>query len=610
MIVILAILIGAIGFSAVGWGLTILLILKLRCPERLERITVAAALGTAWLSFSVFALAASGLLHRPILVALVLVGVGLGGWRFRASSIRTRILPTTPTPQNLLIGVLFICVVANFIGGLAPISFIDALTYHVFEAREFLRAGRLIELKHTWQSYQPMSVEMLYTLALGLFDDRLVPLVDWALGVLALFSTLILGRRLGGPLVGLLAAAIFYCTAMVAWESTSCFIELGIAAGGAMSLLALLRWRDTDEWAWLVVAAIAAGFAAACKLTAAQMPLDLSLAILYLTRKAGRSFRRTLLSAAAFASIALVLVLPWYVRSYLLTGNPFYPFLPSIFGTNPSIADIQVILASYGVGKSTWDLLLSPWLLVSEGVRSENGQFLNPLPFLLGPVILWRTYRDRERLTILGFCVLWFIFWLKTAQVARYLVPIQPFATVLAADAAVFLATSSRLRRQLSITCCALFVAFSTATVILYDAQFLQVVLGIETREVYLTRTSWFYALYRDVDHELESHPRERAYVLTDEGPTYYLQAAHNRLRNTDFTRPSEELWAAIVAGHYTHVLIHNSPASDAALARLAPRLVRVWRKNYELPVSRSFGGTTPAFSTLWRVRPTADSPP
>jgi hypothetical protein len=610
MSVLLATLIGALGFSAVGWGLTILHALKLKCPERLERITVAAALGTAWLSFSVFVLAATGVLHRPNLVALVLVGVGLGGWRLRLSSAPARILLASSAPRNLLVVVLSICVVANFIGGLAPISFIDALTYHVFEAREFLRAGRLIELKHTWQSYQPMSVEMLYTVALGLFDDRLVPLVDWALGVLALFSTLALGRRLGGPLVGLLAAAIFYCTAMVAWESTSCFIELGIAAGGAVSLLALLRWNDTDERAWLVVAGLAAGFAAACKLTAAQMPLYLSLAILYLSRKSGHSFLRTLFSAAVFALIALAFVLPWYVRSYLLTGNPFYPFLPSIFGANPSIADIQVILASYGVGKSTWDLLLSPWLLVSQGVRSENGQFLNPLPFLLAPVIVWRAYQERERRTILGFCVLWFLFWLKTAQIARYLVPIQPFAAVLAADAAVFLASSSRLRRRLSITCCGLFVGFSTLTVVLYDTQFLRVVLGVETREAYLTRTSWFYALYRDVDHELDNHPTQRAYVLTDEGPTYYLQTAHNRLRNTDFAQPSAQLWATIVAGHFSHVLIHNNPASDAALARLAPRLVRVWKKHYELPVSRSFGGTTPAFSTFWRVSSAPDAPP
>jgi len=610
MSMILAIVIGALGFSAVGWGLTILHALKLKCPERLERITVAAALGTGWLSFSVFVMAATGVLHRPILVILVLIGVGLGGWRFRLSSTPTQIVLGNSTPRNLLVGALVICVVANFIGGLAPISFIDALMYHVFEAREYLRAGRLIELKHTWQSYQPISVEMLYTLALGIFDDRLVPLVDWALGVLALFATLALGRRLAGPQVGLLAAAAFYCTAMVAWESTSCFIELGIAAGGAISLLALLRWNDTDEWAWLVVAGLAAGFAAGCKLTAAQMPLYLSLAILYLSRDSGHSLRRTLISAAAFASISLALVLPWYIRSYLLTGNPFYPFLPSIFGANPSIADIQVILGSYGMGKSTWDLLLSPWLLVSEGARSENGQFLNPLPFLLAPVIVWRAYQERERRTILGFCVLWFLFWLKTAQVARYLVPIQPFATVLAADAAMFLASSSRLRRRLSITCCALFVGFSTLTVVLYNAHFLRVVVGLETREAYLTRTSWFYELYRDVDHELENYPTTRAYVLTDEGPTYYLQTAHNRLRNTDFAQPPADLWAAIVTGQYTHVLIHNNPASDAALARLAPRLIRVWKKHYELPVSRSFGGTTPAFSTFWKVNSTPDSPP
>jgi hypothetical protein len=609
MSMILVICTGAIMLSALGWGRAILSLLKLRCPDRLAHNTMGAALGTAWLSLSVFLLAVSGGLQRPILVALVLVGVGLGVWRLRLSIPSGLFVPGS-TARNVLIGVLLICVISNFIGGLAPISFIDALTYHVFEVREYLRAGRLVELRHTWQSYQPISVEMLYTLAMGVLDDRLVPLTDWALGVLSLFATLALGRRLAGPLGGLLAAAAFYCTAMVAWESTSCFIELGIAAGGASSLYAILVWNDTDEWPWLVVAGVMAGFSASCKLNAAQMPLYLTLAIVYLSGRSRRSFRRTVASALGFAGIALAMVIPWYFRSYLLTGNPVYPFLPSIFGANPSNDEIQQILASYGKGKSAWDLLLSPWFLLSQGGLSENGQFLNPIPFLLAPVILWRAYQSRERRIIFGVCVLWFLVWLKTAQVARYLVPIQTFAAVLAADAAMQLARSNQLRRRLAIFCCGLFIAFSALTVVLYDAQFLRVVLGLETRDAYLTRTSWFYALYQDVDNELKNGPTKSPYVLTDEGPTYYLQTAHNRLRNSDFFQPPDALWAAIRDGHYTHIMVHNSPEANAALARLAPHIVRLWQKQYELPVSRAYGGTLPAFATFWRVSPVPNSTP
>jgi hypothetical protein len=509
------------------------------------------------------------------------------------------------------VATIAICVVANFIGALAPISFIDALTYHVYESREFLRAGRLVELKHTWQSYQPMSVEMLYTLAMGLLDDRLVPVIDWALGVLTLFATLTLGRRFSGPVGGLIATATFYCTAMVGWESTSCFIELGIAAGAAVALHAILRWNDTNDWAWLLVAGLMAGFAASCKLTAAQLPVYLALALLYLSLTAQRGLGRSLVAAGCFGLTALAMVVPWYVRSFFLTRNPFYPFLPSIFGGNPSSHGIQQIMASYGRGTSTLDLVLAPWFLVSQGGLSENGQFLNPLPFLFAPVILWRVRQNREARAVLAVCVLWFLLWLKTAQIARYLVPIQPLAAILVSDAALFMFASSAVRRRLATVCCALFVGFSSLTAILYDSQFLRVVLGLESREAYLSRSSWFYPLYKDVEKELggDAHPGPSSvYVLTDEGPTYYLSVPHNRLRNTDFALGPEYVWGVLKAGHYTHVLIHNNRDTDALLAGLSPRVVRLWKRLYELPVSRTFGGTLPASATLWKVVP--DAPP
>lgn len=610
MTLVLASLVVAIACSAFGWGLTIVTPLRLRFEDRLEQLTVTSALGTTVLSFAVFLLSLIGALGRPYLFALVAVGIGIALLGLRRNAVLPR--GASPFPRtlarNLLMAGLGICVVANFAGALAPISFIDALTYHVYEAREYLRAGRLIELKHTWQSYQPISVEMLYTLAMGLLDDRLIPLVDWALGILTLFATLTLGRRFAGPLGGLIAAATFYCTAMVAWESTSCFIELGIAAGGTIALHAILRWTDTDDWSWLVVAGLAAGFAATCKLTAAQLPVYLALALFYLSLVAHRGWGKSLKAVAAFGAIVLAMVVPWYVRSYVLTGNPVYPFLPSVFGANPSNHEIQQILASYGKGRSTLDLVLSPWFLVSQGGLSENGQFLNPLPFLFAPIIFLRARQSREARAVLGVGLLWFCLWLKTAQIARYLIPIQPFAAVLVGDATVFLLASNLLRRRLAISCCIVFIGFSGLTAVLYDSQFVRVVLGFESREAYLARTSWFFDLYQDVARELRG-VKPAPYLLTDEGPTYYLDLPHNRLRNADFANGPEGVWAIIQAGRYTHVLVHNNRDIDAVLRRLSPRVVLLWKRQYDLPVSRTFGGTLPAAATLWRVDPEAPAP-
>lgn len=603
MIVLPALTMAALAASACGWGLGVTLLLKVSWQDRLEQLCVSTGLGTLLLAFSMFALSLAGHLQRPLLVVLIAGGVVVLALRLRSVVPRGESSPRA-WPARLLVFALGACAIANFVGALAPISFIDAMLYHVYEAREFLRAGRLIELRHTWQSYQPISVEMLYTLGLGLLDDRMPPLIDWGLGVLALFSALLLGRRIAGPLGGLIGAATFYCTAMVAWESTSCFVELGIAVGATLATFALLRWNETEERPWLIVAGLMAGFAATCKLTAAQLPVYLTLVLLHLSVVRRRSLRRSLAAAAIFAGISLSLVAPWYLRSYLLTGNPIYPFLPSVFGANPTAHEIQQILAFYGSGKTPLDLLLAPWHLVSRGSLSENGQFLNPLPFLFAPIILWRARKEGPLRSLLIVCVLWFLLWLKTAQIARYLVPVQAIACALVGDAAVFMLSSSALRRRIAAFSCAVFIGFSALTAGFYDSQFLRVVFGVESREAYLARTSWYYTLYQELGREL---PRD-AYLLTDESPTYYLPLRHDRLRSVDFLGGADHLRALIREHPYTHILVHNGAEIDEVLLGLKPMVERLWRRHYQLVSSRSFGGTIPTSATLYRIAPAPGS--
>jgi Dolichyl-phosphate-mannose-protein mannosyltransferase len=592
-----AVWIVALALSAFGWGLGIVSLLKLRCQDRLEQVCVSTTLGVSLLAYSVFALSMAGFLRAPLLFGVV----GCGA--FIVVLCLRQIIPRGPAfakslPSKLLMGALLVCMIANFIGALAPISFIDALAYHVYESREFVRAGRLIELRHTWQSYQPISVEMLYTLGIGLLDDRLPPLIDWALGVLTLASTLLLARRVAGRVAGLIAAAAFYCTAMVAWESTSCFVELGIAAGATLSMHALLRWDETEQLPWLVVAGLAAGFAATCKLTAAQLPVYMGIVLLYLSFARRRSLRRSLGAVGLFGALSLALVVPWYLRSFALTGNPVYPFLPSIFGANGTNHEVQQILAFYGKGKSALDILLAPWYLVSEGGVAENGQFLNPLPFLFAPIVLWRAWKGREQRGLLLLCVLWFLLWLKTAQIARYLVPIQPIACALVADSAVFMLSDNLVRKRLAAAACAVFIGFSGLTAVLYDLQFFKVVFGAESRDEYLTRTSWFFPLYQELGRELPPD----ANVLTDESPTYYLRVRHERMRNAEFLSGKAHLLSLLRTHHYTHILIHNNADIDEALLTVAPFIKRLWRRHYELPSSRTFGGTIPTSATLYHI--------
>jgi len=270
------------------------------------------------------------------------------------------------------------------------------------------------------------------------------------------------------------------------------------------------------------------------------VPIAVAVLLSFVLSPLVRAFQRMKVprSIAVLSAVSLALVAPWYLRAWLWTGNPVYPFLPSLFGANNTNGEVQQILAIYGSGRGPGDLLMAPWRLVSHGDRFESGESLNPLPFLLAPVILWRARRPGERQGLLLVAACWFVAWLNTAQIARYLVPIQPIAAALVADALVVLLGSTAFRRRLAVAACVLFAAFGTLATLLYDAQFVPVVMGRETEQAYLGRTSWFYVVHQDLGRELPPGSR----VLASEGPTYYLDVPHDRMRRAEFLSGPEHV--------------------------------------------------------------------
>jgi hypothetical protein len=588
----------AVALACAGYGLGLARVLRLRFSDGLEAATLGFGLGAGVLAFAMFAVGMAGGFGTWSSVLLVCPAAALGAfWLVRSRE------PAGPRARprwlrNALLALIALCVAANLFGSLAPPSFIDALWYHLYAPREYLRAGGIVELDPVWQTYQPSAVEMLYVLGLSLSGAPLSALLHAALGVVAAAAAALLGRRLAGPTGGLLAAAIFYATGMVAWLSTSCFVELGTAAFGALSLYAVLRWNDDGDRGWLLAAGLLGGFAAATKLPGGLFPLLGAALLVYVSLERRRGARATLLSLLAFGGVALLPVVPWFVRAWAWTGNPFYPFLSEIFGENPDNAAVWDILSLYGAGRSPIDLLLSPWRLVTQGEAFERGQYLGPLPVLLAPVLLWRARRIGERQALAGAAILFFAAWLAGAHIARYLVPILPLVAALVADALGALAAGGRGLRAAAILSAMPALVVGVAATLAYNAQFAQVVLGFESEDAFLARTSWYYPVYRAVSRELPPDAR----LLTADAPTYYLDRPHRRARDADFAQGPAHLWHVIARGRYTHVLVHGD-AQVSAVAALGARVERLWLREVNLPASRSFGGTRRGSAALFRVR-------
>jgi hypothetical protein len=574
-----------IALAAAGYGLMLGRALRLRWESRLEQTAVSMGVGLGLLGFVIFWLGLAGLMNRWVFLVLM-VPAAVMGLRWLWLGVYAH--PTEGSlgwPGKVALALLGICAAFNIVGTLAPPSFIDALIYHLFAPQQFLKHGALIEIPAVWQLYQPVSIEMLFTAAHALGAARSAALITAGLGLLAAAATALLGRRLGGRAVGWIAAAMFYCTPMTAWESTSCFVDLAVAALGTLGIYALLQWQKSRERGWFVTAGLLLGFTAACKLNAASFVIAGVLLEGYAALRRREPAKLVVGRMALLGALALLPVIPWYLRSWILTGNPIYPFGASVFGDNPEWRSIRWIFQGYGVGYGLADRLLAPWNLFSRGAAFENGHHFNPLPVLMAPIILWRARTDWLRTAVLVCALILFGFWVMGGHVARYLLPIQPLACVLAAEALCWLGSFRGSRRIMAVGFGGAFLLFGTLNTGLYDKQFFPVVFGRETETSYLARTTWYYETYREVCALLPPGGR----VLTNVAPTYYLDCPHERALDAELSSP-ERLKALLANGRFTHILILANEPMESKVARLAPEVRPLWHRRVEVVVSRSFG--------------------
>lgn len=591
--------------AAHGYGQAGARALKLQFATRLEQVTITIGLGTGGLMIANFLLGLAHWMGRLSASLMILPMAMFGISRLVGIARGAGAPPAEPGWLRVWLPLALVaCATTNILGTLAPPSFVDALVYHLFIARTYVRAGGIVQLPSIWQSYQPLGVEMLFSLGFALNGPVLAALAHTGLGLLVACTTALLGRRIAGPIGGLWAAAIFYCTPMVAWESTSCLVELGISAFSTLGFYALLRWSDEENPRWLIAAAFFMGCAGICKLTAIQFSIIAAALVGWLSWRRGQGLGangvRIAGRVAAFMSIPLALGLPWYVHSYLWIGNPFYPFATKVFGANPDYENAWRILRSYGAGHGFTDFLLAPWRLFSSGAIFESAQYFSPLPFVLGPLILLRVRGARDRrllaaVTVIGFCL-----WFTSAHVARYLIPLQPLLAVLAADAlsAFSGAASSRYQSRLITLTGLLCVGFGAIGTLLAVRPVLAVVLGRESAADYLGRTAVSYNAYQMVAADVS----ENGLILTNQGATFYLDRPHVRARDAEFFAGPQRIEQLLAGRHFTHIFVQGQPGMEDSVKALGPHVKLLWHRDVDQPVSRTFGGTMKAPATLFEV--------
>ena len=433
------VIVAGVGFRLVGFwpGL-----------HPLERVVFGLGLGLAALGYAVMALGLAGVLH-PLWVAAV--GGGLLAWQvLRPQPLReawraARASVTRPAGRFeccLAASALF-CLALALIWALAPPYAFDAAVYHLRQVKLYLVAHSLFISVDSAYAGFPGLIQMLFAFPVALGGDSAPQMIHFTFLPLTIVAAAALGRRLWNleliwPVAAILTA-VPSLLLLAAWP----YVDAALMFYTLLIFHALAIWHLEGNRRWLVLAAVVCGIAMETKYTALWYPLAGAALILLRARRDG--WRATAGRLALFGAVAAWVCAPWYVRNWLLTDNPIYPYLwggPAWDAGRAAWWDRP----GTGLAAQPWRLLTAPWEMTVFGVEGGAGYSATLGPLLLGllPALIavWRylTAHERRALGWMGLfagalCAVWM--WGAARSVlltqSRLLLPIFPLLALAAA---------------------------------------------------------------------------------------------------------------------------------------------------------------------------------
>lgn len=478
--------------------------------------------------------------------------------------------------------ILFLCALGGFIWALAPSIRYDALTYHLGVPEIYIQAGRMVEVRESFNSYWSHYIEMIFTLALLVSGQPLPGLLHFTAGLAATGMVYSIGKRLSGTRVGLVAACIFYSIPLVNYESATVYIDLFLTLFIVGAYFAGFIWWKDGQAGWLVLSGIFAGLAVGSKLTAGPMlvPYGIMLVIGLLKRyKLSGQFWRSLFN---FGFPAVLLLSPWLVRDWLWTSNPVFPIYNSFFhsplwtGATWKGQDIFTFKA-FSVERIKFFLTL-PWTLTVETKRfyreGTSGMLAGVILLSIPWLYAWHPHLTapvrKYSLGILVLSISAFLFTFNFATLARYAIPVYAMLSVLAAlniEIIWKFATSSRYKTLLSIALIALaFVyIFSTRLVMtgrgyqIPERYPYQVMLGFETQDDFLSRSLPVYNSLKYID--AQGNGEHKVLSIGNEFRFYTRSEIHGNTLSSDanilvYNSTREETIQALIRDAYDYLLI------------------------------------------------------
>jgi hypothetical protein len=522
----------------------------------------------------------------------------------------------------------------------------DALVHHLAVPKLWLKHGGCYEMPWAEYSYYPMYINLLYTACMYFKNDIAPKFIHLAFGMgIGLLIYFYLKHRFGRNWA-LLGMTIFITTPVVIWLSTSAYIDLGMTFFTTASVMAFVKWRDTEykKFVWFLISSISMGIAIGSKYNALIAWFILNMMLMFGFARDTRQQTKALGYGILFFFITAVVASPWYVKNYFQIGNPFYPLFNRFFQSlhQQPIQEIIRQQASEKIGQLSffkmrevmygetfWETLLIPIRMFFQGEDNSYRYFqgaLNPILILFSPFILLNKRYIKDKIIFVFFSVFFVIMaYFLTAKQVRYILPVLPFLTIIAVMGIKDLMdglgggmSTSFLRFRMNDGSLSRMVIFATVAILLASNLFylknrmdiikpFPYLFGKETKDAFLKRHLLHYDAVKYVNTSLPEDAVIFTMFLGRRG--YYLDRAYknepsfgmNTIRHMVNSSNSEERFMEYIKSMgATHILMRTDLLEkylqDNFSTEKIIRLKRLERKNWKKIYEKNV-------YTVWDIR-------
>jgi hypothetical protein len=345
--------------------------------------------------------------------------------------------------------IIFLFIFVEFILALTPPVARDALIHHLAIPKLWIMHGGFYDTPWAVYSYYPMNLDLLYLIPLYFGNDIIPNFIHLGFGIGTAVIIYYYLRRNLNHVAGLFGGLIFISTPIIIRLSTVAYVDLGLIFFITASILAFLRWRESEykQHKWLLISSVAMGLALGTKYNALVAWFFLVLAVVFIhSRDVGDQWK-AVKCGLIFFIISLVVFSPWLIKNIILTGNPLYPLFNGFFNSNQgsdvgtySIASGYSHLSMFKIreilyGESLWEILSIPVRIFFQGQDHSARYFegvLNPILIIFVPFAFMKKDIKIEKLFFLYFSIFFILitFFLDEIR-TRYILPAIPFLVIL-----------------------------------------------------------------------------------------------------------------------------------------------------------------------------------